>query len=69
MGAIAVLIPLIMQALPAGISLVQFVSNLISQRKRLKEENRPDVNDESIAALDQLIDGLQAKINEEAAKG
>jgi len=67
MGAIAALIPLIMQALPAGISLAEFVGNLISQRKRLKEENRPDVNDETIAALDQMIDAVQAKINEGAA--
>jgi hypothetical protein len=67
MGAIAALIPLIMNALPAGISLAEFIGNLISQRKRLKEENRPDTNDETIAALDALIDGLQAKINEGAA--
>jgi hypothetical protein len=67
MGAIALLVPLIMQALPAGISLAQFVGNLIGQRKRLAEENRPDVNDEALAALDALIDGLQAKINEGAA--
>jgi hypothetical protein len=67
MGAIAALIPLIMNALPAGISLAEFIGNLISQRKRLAEENRPDVNDEAINALDALIDGLQAKINEGAA--
>ena len=67
MGALAALIPLIMQALPAGISLAEFVGNLISQRKKLAEENRADVNDETLAALDALIDGLQAKINEGAA--
>lgn len=66
MGAIAALIPIIINALPAGISAAEFVANLIKQRHALAQENRPDVNDERIAALDALIDGIQAHIHQQA---
>jgi len=67
MGAIAALIPIIINALPAGISLAQFISGLISQRHKIAQENRPDTSDETLAMLDALIDGLQKHINQQAA--
>ncbi len=66
MGAIAVLLPILINAIPAGVSLGQFIANLIRQRNQLQQENRPDVTDERIAMLDALIDGLQAHINKGA---
>lgn len=65
MGAI---IPLIIQALPAGIQLGEFIANLIHQRTQLQQSNRPDVDDATIDALTRLIDGIQAHIDAQAAK-
>jgi hypothetical protein len=62
------IISIILAAIPEGIQLGQLVANLIEQRTALQTANRPDVSDADAQLLDQLIDGLQAKIIADAAK-
>lgn len=64
----AALIPLIISAIPAGIQLEQFLQGLIEHQRSLQVPNRPDVTDEQRAFTSQLIDAVQARINEAAAK-
>lgn len=64
MGA---LIPIIIAAIPDAIQLEQFIQRLIQQQSTLQQANRPDVDDATLIALGQLIDGLQAHINQQAA--
>ena len=66
MGALAALIPFIIQAIPAGIQLEQFVASLIQQRTAAAVANRPDLDPSVLPMLDQLIDALQAKVAQDA---
>lgn len=64
----AALIPIIVGLIPAGIQLEQFLQGLFTAQKQLSVPNRPDVSDETRAMLSQLIDAVQARIVEDAAK-
>lgn len=61
------IISIILAAIPEGIQLGQLIANLIKGQQALQVANRPDVTDADMALLDRLIDGLQAKINADAA--